>query len=210
MSATDIAQVLVTIGLLGVAKVSPAQPQAPAEPAEPKASPAVQKLLDEAMAYVPAKRSVEALAEAERALVAAHAENDGAGEAQAQKARAQALSALNRSEEALSAWEAAAAAWARVGDGPGQIEALSAMAAQLDVEQRDKAARLRAQALKLARSESRRPLAAAQASQVAGQIYFDRQELSKAREFWLVALPIRERRAPTSLEVATSLNNLGL
>ena len=209
LSVTDIAQVLVTICVLGVAKISPAQSQTRAEPAEAKASPSVQKLLDEATAYVPAKRSEEALASAERALARARSENDEAGVAQAQKLRAQALSALNRSEEALSAWEAAAAAWARVGDGPGQIEALSAMAAQLDVEQRDKAARLRAQALKLARSESRRPLAAAQASQVAGQIYFDRQELSKAREFWLVALPIRERQAPNSLEVAASLNSLG-
>src|SRR5262249_46391508 len=116
---------------------------------------------------------------------------------------------LNRSEEALSAWEAAAAAWARMGDGPGQVEALAATAAQLDLEQRDEAARLRAQAQRLGQRESQRPLAAAQALQVAGQIYFDRQVFSEAREFWLVALSIRERQAPNSLEVAASLNDVG-
>jgi len=171
------------IGVLGLAKVSAAETQTRAEPAEPKPSPTVQKLLDKATADVSAKRNAEALALAERALVAAHAENDGAGEAQAQRLRAQVLSAMNRREEALSAWEAAAAAWARMGDGPGQVEALSAMAAQLDLEQRDKAARLRAQALGLGQSESKRPLAAAEALQVAGQIYFDRQELNTARDF---------------------------
>jgi len=109
MSVTDIARVLVTIGVLGLVNVSPAQPQTPAEPAEVKASPAVQKLLDEATTHASAKRPAEALATADRALVAAQVEKDGAGEAQAQKLRAQALTALNRGEEALSAWEAAAA-----------------------------------------------------------------------------------------------------
>ncbi|HEX4804224.1 MAG TPA: hypothetical protein VFV14_11970, partial [Myxococcaceae bacterium] len=98
MSVSDTARVFVIFGVLGVANVSRAQPQTPAEPAEAKASRAVQKLLDEAMTYVPAKRGTEALVVAERALVAALAEGDGAGEAQAQKLRAQALSALNRSE----------------------------------------------------------------------------------------------------------------
>ena len=209
MSVTDIARVLIMIGVLGLAKVSPAEKQTPAEPAEPKPSPTVQKLLDEATTGVAAKWNAEALALAERALVAAHAENDGAGEAQAQRLRAQVLSAMNRRQEALSAWEAAAATWARLGDGPGQVEALAAMAAQLDLEQRDKAARLRAQALGLGKSESRRPLAAAQALQMAGQIYFDRQELNEAGDFWLVALSLRERQAPNSLDVAASLNNLG-
>ena len=205
MSVTDIARVLVTIGVLGLMKVSPAQPQTLAEPAELKASPAVQNLLDEATTHASAKRPAEALATADRALVAAQVEKDGAGEAQAQKLRAQALSALNRGEEALSAWEAAAAACARSGDGPGQIEALTAMAVQLDAGQRDKASRLRAEALRLAQSESRRPLAAARTLQVAGQTYFDRQALSEAREFWLVALSLRERHAPKSLEMAASL-----
>src|SRR6516165_2134305 len=108
------------IGVLGLAKVSPAEKQTPAEPAEPKPSPTVQKLLDEATTGVAAKWNAEALALAERALVAAHAENDGAGEAQAQRLRAQVLSAMNRRQEALSAWEAAAATWARLGDGPGR------------------------------------------------------------------------------------------
>src|SRR5215472_16282605 len=233
MSVTDIAQVLLTIGVLGAAKVSPAQPQTPAEPAEAKASPAVQKLLDEATTYdVSAKRPAEALVAAERALAAAQTENDGAGEAQAQKLRAQALSALNRSEEALSAWEAAAAAWARMGDGPGQVEALAAMGAQLDVVQREKAARLRAQALRLGQSESQRPMAAARALQVAGQTYFDRQapnslelaaslnslgkvvekqgDLAAAREYHRKALAIQEEKAPNSLEMAGSLNKLGI
>src|SRR5262249_52507326 len=133
-----------------------------------------------------------------------------ASEAQAERLRAQVLSSLNRREEAINAWQAAAAAWARTGDGPGQIEALASMAQQLDIEQPDKAAGLRAQASKLAQSESQRPLAPAQVLHVAGQAYFDRRALGKARELWLVALSIRERQAPNSLDLAATLNSLGL
>jgi CHAT domain-containing protein/Tfp pilus assembly protein PilF len=199
----------VTLALLGMAGASRAQLETPKEPPEPKALPAVQTLLDDAKTHLTAQRPAEALAAAERGLAAASAEKDGAGEAQAQRLRARALSTLNRSEEALAAWEGAASAWALTGDGPGQVEALAAMATQLDAKQPDKAAALRGQALKLGQSESRRPLAAAQALQNAGHAYYDRRALDKARELFLVALSLRERQAPNSLEVAESFNSLG-
>lgn len=209
MSLTEIAPLLVTIGLLGAGSVSPTAPQTTLAPTEPKASPAVQKLLDEAIAHVSEQRPAEAMAVVGQALDAAHSGKDVAGEAQAERVRAKALSALNRNDEALTAWQSAASAWARAGDGPGQIEALASTSIELEAKQADQAAALRAQALMLAQSESKRPLAAAQMLQAAGQMSLDRKALGNAREFWLAALKLRERHAPNSLDLAANLHSLG-
>jgi CHAT domain-containing protein/tetratricopeptide (TPR) repeat protein len=181
-----------------------------AERPAPRPSPTVQMLLDEAIRLTRIKEFPGALKAGDRALAAARSARDQVGQAQAQEACARALEGLRRPREAMEAWRAAVEAWAQTGDGPGQVGALLG-AALLQVKGNTADAEaLFAQALGLAQTEARRPLAAALAIHTAANDLFGQGEVARARQFWAAALAIREKLIPDSLEVAKSLYDLGL
>ena len=116
---------------------------------------------------------------------------------------------MNGNEDAAASWMLAAAAWERTGDGPGQIEALGVSGALLIFVKPDEAKGLFERSLALAKAETKRPLAAAQALHNVGLSLYYRRRLNEARAFWETVLSIGERLAPNTLAVAACLNNLG-
>jgi len=112
------------LSLAKAASAESPQGSTASEPTGPNASPVVEKMLAEADRLAVAKQSTDSLKAADQALEAARQENDTAGEALAQQARAKALQDLQRTTEALAAWQAAQQMWARAGDTPEQIRAL--------------------------------------------------------------------------------------
>lgn len=107
---------------------------------------------------------------------AAREAGDQIGVAQAQETRARALQGLARTQEAISAWREARAVYARMADGPGQVRALAERGVFLTKPQPGEAESLFQQALALARAETKRPLAAAQALHTAGNTLFDHRD----------------------------------
>src|SRR5262245_61650997 len=81
-----------------------------AEPSAPAATATVQRMLDEAAALAKDSKTEEALRVAERAVDAARATGDSAGEALAHRHRALRLQDLKQVPEAVEAWGQAAIA----------------------------------------------------------------------------------------------------
>lgn len=146
---------------------------------------------------------------ADEALSTAKEKHDAAREAAAQRARARALKKLNRTEEAAATWEAAAEAWERAGDGPGQVEALGEAALLLMSERSAASDQFFSRALELGKSEAKRPLSSAKCLHAIGSTAEQSRHLKEANAFLAAALSIREKLAPSSLETADTLNQLG-
>jgi CHAT domain-containing protein len=200
----------VTLILLrGIAALCDPSP-AVGEPPAPQPAAAVQKLLDEAAHRVEAKDPAVALQTADGALATARAVGDRVGQAAAEEARARALEGLGQAAPAVTAWQAAAEAWAQVGDGPGQVGALLAAGLLQLPQNAAEAEALFTRALTLGQAETRRPLAASLALHTTGNKLYGRQDVPRARQFWLAALRMRQKWAPDSLEMSKSLYNLGM
>jgi CHAT domain-containing protein/tetratricopeptide (TPR) repeat protein len=185
---------LVVLGFLQTNLVS----QAGQEPPPPSPRPDVQQILGEA-----ATRSdpQEILSVAERALAAARQAADAPGLAAAERLRAIQLAALKRDAEALAAWREAEQAWARAGDGPGQIEAITRQA--LAASQPD-TARIQS-ALAIAQAEKVRPRAAGALLVDLGRALLNRQQFAAATPVYDVAVPLLERVAPDSEQLARAI-----
>lgn len=202
-------KMLIAAVLCSMLNLSIANGQAPAEPPAPAPSAAVKTLLDDAAKALQANKPEDTLKVAEQALAAARDAKDAAGEASALRSKALSLTRLNRAEDAAESWKLAAEAWDRAGDGPGQVEALGDAGALLIVAKPEEAKGLLDRALSQAKLETKRPLAAAAALHAAGVAMYNQARLVEPGALWKLALSIRERLEPNSLEVAASLNNLG-
>jgi CHAT domain-containing protein/tetratricopeptide (TPR) repeat protein len=179
------------------------------EPPPPKPSTAVQQLLNEVARLVSDKKLTQALATADQALAVARERQDAPGEALTEQQRSLCLNGLGRTNEAVAALRAAAAAWRKAGDGPGQVGALVVAALPLLGEKPDERRRLLEQAVALAEAEPQRPLAAASMLHAMGLQFYDLGHPLDAQLLWQAAVAIRER-FPASLDLASSLNNLGM
>jgi CHAT domain-containing protein/Tfp pilus assembly protein PilF len=167
----------------------------------------VRRLLEPAVK--PDAAPQEALDASERALAAAREARDAPGEAAAQQVRGVSLERLGRREDAVAAYREAAAAWERAGDGPGEIEALGA-AARLLIPQREAEAReLVGRLAALARTEQRRPRAAAAALNATGVQLYRAGRPQHTLALQRAAVEILEKAAPDTLELAGLLFNLG-
>ena len=187
----------------------PQQETAAAEPSGPKASAAVEKMLAEASRLADAKRPLDSLKAADQALEAARQANDTAGEAFAQQARGKALKDLQRTKEARAAWQEAQQIWARTGDTPEQIMAMTQAGLLCAEDNKSEEETLFAEALALAKIESPRPTALAQALYDAGYAIGIQGPMPPAIQYFLAALAIREKQSPESVKVIETLNVLG-
>jgi CHAT domain-containing protein len=184
----------------------PQQETAAAEPSGPKASAAVEKILAEARRLAEAKQPVDSLKAADQALEAARLANDTAGQAFAQQARAKTLRNLQRSDEALAAWQEAQQQWTRLGDTPEQITAL-VQAGLMNAENKSEAQRLFSQGLAVAKKETRRPVALAQALHDSAGALWGQDQLEVCGDYLRAEVAIREKQ-PESMKLAGALNNL--
>ena len=193
------------------AAVAESSETAPAatEPSGPTPSTAVQKIVDEASRMAEAKQSSDSLKAADQALEAARQTNDTVGEAFAQQARGKALKDLQRPKESLSAWRDAHQIWARTGDTPEQIVAMTREALLCAEDNKSEEERLFAEALAMAKKESPRPAALAQALYDAGYAIGIQGPMPPAIQYFLAALAIREKLSPESAKVIETLNALG-
>ncbi len=179
------------------------------EPSGPKASATVDKMLGEASRPAEAKQPLDSLKAADRALDAARQANDTAGAALAQQARAKALQDFQRTPEALAAWQEAQQIWARAGATPEQIRAL-VQAGLLSADNKTEAQRLFSQGLAVAKEETQRPAALAQALHDSGvTLGAQKQQREAGWDFLNAALAMREKQTPESLQLAETLNALG-
>lgn len=178
------------------------------EPEAPQAGAAAQVLLEEAGRLLGEKKPEQALAAAEHARDAA-GRSDAAGQAHARRIRARSLEALERFEDSLAAWRETAGLWEQLEAGPERIEALCAQALIVGRGDPEAAAPLVESAVSLASQEKTRPLAAAAALNAAAERARRLSQLLSAQRFSASALAIGEKSAPDSLDVATSLHNLG-
>jgi len=185
----------------------PQQETAAAEPSGPKASPAVEKMLAEASRLADAKQPLDSLKAADQALESARQADDTAGQALAQQARAKSLQNLKRPDEALAAWQEAQQVWGRRGDTPEQITAL-VQAGLLSADKKDEAQRLFSQGLAVAKEETQRPVALAQALHDSGVSLGAQGQGQMGMDYLSAALAIREKQAPESLKVVDTLNAL--
>jgi CHAT domain-containing protein len=184
----------------------PQQETAAAEPPGPKASPAVEKMLAEASRLAGAKQPLDSLQAADRALETARQTNDTAGAALAQQARAKTLQDLQRAQDALAAWQEAQQMWARLGDPPEQITAL-VQAGLLNAENKSEAQRLFSQGLAVAKEETQRPVALAQALHDSAGALWGQDQLEVCRDYLKAEVATREKQ-PESMKLAAALNNL--
>ena len=182
---------------------------APSEPFGPKASATVQKILDEANRLAQARQPLDSLKAADQALEEARQTNDTAGEAFVQQARAEAFHDLQRAKEALTAWHEARQIWARTGDTPEQIVALTKEGLLCAEDNKTEEERLFAEALVVAKKESPRPTALAQALYDAGYAIGRQGPMPPAIQYFLAALALREKQSPESVKVVETLNALG-
>jgi CHAT domain-containing protein/tetratricopeptide (TPR) repeat protein len=187
----------------------PPQPATPAEPSGPMPSAAVQKILDEANRLAHAAQPLDSLKAADQALEGARQENDTAGEAFAQQALGKALKDLQRTKEALGAWHEAQQIWARTGDAPEQIVALTQEGLLCAEDNQSEEERLFVQALAVAKIESPRPAALAQALYDSGYAIGKQGPMPPAIKYFLAALAMREKQSPESVKVVETLNALG-
>ena len=184
----------------------PQQETAAAEPSGPKPSPTVEKLLAEASRLADAKQSLDSLKAADQALEAARQANDTAGQAFAQQARAKALQSLKRPNEALAAWQEAQQIWARAGDTPEQITAL-VQAGLLSADKESESARLFSQGLAVAKDQTQRPVALAQALHDSAGALWGQNQMEVCGDYLRAEVAIREKQ-PESMRLAAALNNL--
>src|ERR1700675_4510460 len=179
------------------------------EPSGPKPSATVEKMLADAGRLAEAKQPLDSLKAADQALEAARRTNDTAGEAFAQQARGKALRDLQRTKEALAAWQEARQIWARTGDTPEQIVAITQVALLCAEDNKSEEERLFVQALAVAKIESTRPAALAQALYDAGYAIGRQGPMPPAIQYFLAALTMREKQSPESVKVVETLNALG-
>ena len=210
---------LLVVSVLSTSVVTAApQATAPTEPSAPKPSATVERFLTESTRLLEAKQSLDALKTADQALESARQESDTPGIALAQQARAEALQELQRTNEALAAWHEAAHLWAQAGYGPGQITALVHAGLLCIDNNRNEAQSLFAQGLSIAKLESGRPLAVAQALHASGIALsekfptrgfgkpIDKLQKQAAWDYLSAALMMKEKQAPASLSLAETLN----
>jgi CHAT domain-containing protein/tetratricopeptide (TPR) repeat protein len=186
---------------------APAQQETTAaEPSGPKASPTAEKMLVEAGRLADAKQPLDSLKAGDQALEAARQANDIAGQALAQQARAKALQNLKRPDEALAAWQEAQQMWARAGDTPEQITAL-VQAGLLSADKESESARLFSQGLAVAKEQTQRPVALAQALHDSAGALWGQNQMDVCGDYLRAEVAIREKQ-PESMKLAAALNNL--
>ncbi len=151
----------------------------------------------------------ETLQQADALLQQASEKGDKTGQAYSHRFRAWALQGLSRLEEAVVAWRQAHGLWRELGDGVFEAEALLGWALCLWRTERAQAEGLIEQALGLAQTERRRPLAMAQVLSDSGAAWYGLADLSVSRRCFEQALAIQKRFAPHSVGMALTLNNLG-
>jgi tetratricopeptide (TPR) repeat protein len=179
---------------------------AEAEPPGPKPSPAVEATLTEAARLANTQQPADSLKAAEQSLNAAREARDRPGEALAQQARAKALQSLQRSDESLAAWQEAATIWGENGDTPEQITSLVQTGLLCLSTNKSRAAKDFAKALSLGKSGSERPSAVAEALQDSALTLSTQLQQETALDFLGVALAIREKQTPGSLQLVETLN----
>ena len=176
----------------------------------PVATPAVQRLLDQAMLAANAGDVTRALGFADDARQVSRQTADAPGEALAQRIRALHLVKLDRRTEAKTAWREAEAAWQRAQDGPGQVEALGWQAVLEGPEDSQKGTALLQQAIGLAQMETKRPRGATSGLVGVGRALLDNSLFNEAQNVYAAGAAIAERIGRGSLEHASGLNGLGL
>jgi CHAT domain-containing protein/tetratricopeptide (TPR) repeat protein len=184
----------------------PQQETAAAEPSGPKPSAPVEKMLAEASRLAEAKQPLDSLKAADQALETARQTNDAVGAALAQQARAKALQDLQRAQDALAAWKEAQQMWARLGDTPEQITAL-VQAGLMNAENKSEAQRLFSQGLAVAKEETQRPVALAQALHDSAGALWGQDQMEVCEDYLRAEVAIREKQ-PESMKLAAALNNL--
>jgi CHAT domain-containing protein/tetratricopeptide (TPR) repeat protein len=184
------------------------QPTAAAEPSGPKPSATVEKMLAEASRLAEAKQPLDSLKAADQALEAARQENDKAGEAFAQQARAKALRDVERKEDAIAAWQQAQQLWALTVNTAEQINALVEAGLLCVPDTKSEADRLFAQGLAVGKEETQRPTALAQSLYDSGVALGAHRQEQVGMDYLNAALAIRKKQAPESLKVAETLNAL--
>lgn len=200
--------VLLVFALCSTAHKGYSQEQKPSEPPAPKPSATVQAALVESNQFIKNKQFNEAVEAAERAITAAKAEKDVAGDALAYRSKALALEGLSQTDDAITAWQAAASAWEHAGDGPGMIEALSSVALLLAPKQPAQTDALFDRVFALARGESKRPLAAASAMHTAARRSNGSQYKDLPVRVWVVAIEVEAKVSPDSVNLSNALNGL--
>jgi CHAT domain-containing protein/Tfp pilus assembly protein PilF len=192
--------------------VSPAGSQANAsykDAPAPVPTSAVKTLLASIETQLKNKQYAAALANADIALKTAQERKDHTGVALARTLRATALEGLHRNNEAIASWRSAADAWHQIPYGPRQVEALASAGILLMNSHPDEAKQLVAQAIALARSETKSPLQAARALNNGAISAYDLGQDPSSQALAEAALPLVERLDPDSLDVALSLVFLG-
>jgi CHAT domain-containing protein/tetratricopeptide (TPR) repeat protein len=188
------------------AVIEPPQQETAAEASGPKASPAVEKMLAEARRLAEAKQQLDSLKAADQAFEAARQANDTAGQAFAQQARAKALQNLERAQDAVAAWQEARRIWARLGETPEQVAAL-VQAGLMNAENKSEAQRLFSQGLAVAKEETQRPVALAQALHDSAGALWGQDQMEVCGDYLRAEVAIREKQ-PESMKLAAALNNL--
>jgi len=210
LAPTLLVAVLTTWGWSIATIAFAASPGGSAEPPPPSPTAEVQPALDEAERLREDKKCEAALEVSDRALKLAKGQRDDTGRALAYRSRALCFVKMCNWGEATDAWKKASKAWKSVGYGPGQVEAL-AQASHLHCRNCfQNSTDLVTRAVKIASSETERPLAAAQALHDAGRAAQKRNRRSIAYGLFAGAVEIRERHSPNSILLAESLIGLGI
>jgi tetratricopeptide (TPR) repeat protein len=179
------------------------------EPPPPAPTTSVQNLLDEAAVPARQKQWEETLAVADRAVAAAKAARDLAGQAGGHQVRAQALEGLHRTAGAIAAAGEWAAAWQAAGYVPGQVEALCWRAFTFkEVEPHAERGCL-AQAAAAGSADTKSPLQTARMFREWGDTFRNADRLFEAEGLYRAALALWEKHAPRSLDRAAILHLLG-
>ncbi len=187
----------------------PLSPQVTAsEPLAPKPTLSVQRLLDEAARFADTDQFLDSLKTADQALDAAQKASDLPGEAFSQQARGMALQELKRTDDAIVAWQSAADVWVKTGDIPEQITALVHTGLLYSPDRKREPEHLFAQALALAKSQTRRPSAVAQILQDSGKAFADEGQEQIAFNYLSAALMLWQKYMPESLQRLETLNAL--
>jgi tetratricopeptide (TPR) repeat protein len=192
------------------------QPPAPThqDAPAPEPHPELKPLVEDIRTLLGNGKFQDALPKADELLQQAKAKSDKIGEAYALRFRAFALQEMRKTTpdqlpEVASVWASALALWREIGDGALQVEALLGQAYCVWRASPEQAQALVAEALRVARGEAKRPLAVATALHNAGVDWYGVGQLPVAETLWQQALAIFEQLAPNSLEMASTLNNLG-
>ena len=180
------------------------------EPPRPKASDAVEKLFDE-INKLPESASFEQRWElADQSLAAATSAGDRAGQARAHRAKALFFEQAKRNSEAVAEWREAADAFLIAGDAAGQVEALGRMGQLVLAQQPELGKTLMERAMALAKQETLRPLAAADALRIAATVGILLGNLEWSQKMLEAALARSDRLAPNSIETEHIVNALGI